>query len=113
GELSGGRAQRVAPARALVTRPRVIFADEPTGAFDSLAGEQVMDLFPGLSRQEGVTAIVVTHDARVAACADRVVHRGGDQGVSEADDDVVAAGLRSLTNTTPSLSARWAGSSGK
>ncbi|MGA4987899.1 ABC transporter ATP-binding protein [Nonomuraea bangladeshensis] len=73
GELSGGQAQRVAIARALVTRPKVIFADEPTGALDSLAGEKVMDLLVGLARQEGVTVIVVTHDSRVAACADREV----------------------------------------
>ncbi|MFI6731314.1 ABC transporter ATP-binding protein [Nonomuraea sp. NPDC050451] len=78
GELSGGQAQRVAIARALVTKPRVIFADEPTGALDSLTGEHVMDLLVGLAREEGATVIVVTHDARVAACADReVVVRDG------------------------------------
>ncbi|MEU9836899.1 ABC transporter ATP-binding protein [Streptosporangium sp. NPDC048047] len=73
GELSGGQAQRVAIARALVTRPKVVFADEPTGALDSLTGEKVMELLVGLARQEGTTVIVVTHDARVAACADREV----------------------------------------
>lgn len=78
GELSGGQAQRVAIARALVTRPRVVFADEPTGALDSLTGEHVMELLVGLAREEGATVIVVTHDARVAACADReVVVRDG------------------------------------
>ncbi|WP_433443354.1 ABC transporter ATP-binding protein [Nonomuraea sp. CA-141351] len=78
GELSGGQAQRVAIARALVARPRVVFADEPTGALDSLTGEHVMDLLVGLAREEGATVIVVTHDARVAACADReVVVRDG------------------------------------
>ncbi|MEV1201858.1 ABC transporter ATP-binding protein [Microbispora rosea] len=78
GELSGGQAQRVAIARALVTRPRVVFADEPTGALDTLTGEHVMDLLVGLAREEGATVIVVTHDARVAACADReVVVRDG------------------------------------
>ncbi|TMR92721.1 ABC transporter ATP-binding protein [Nonomuraea basaltis] len=73
GELSGGQAQRVAIARALVTGPQVVFADEPTGALDSLTGERVMELLVGLARQEGTTVIVVTHDARVAACADREV----------------------------------------
>ncbi|MEV0969662.1 ABC transporter ATP-binding protein [Microtetraspora glauca] len=73
GELSGGQAQRVAIARALVARPKVIFADEPTGALDSLTGEKVMELLVGLAREEGTTVIVVTHDARVAACADREV----------------------------------------
>jgi putative ABC transport system ATP-binding protein len=73
GELSGGEAQRVAIARALALSPKVIFADEPTGSLDSLTGEKVMDLLTGLARQEGTTVVLVTHDARVAAHADRVV----------------------------------------
>ncbi|MFI7418496.1 ABC transporter ATP-binding protein [Nonomuraea sp. NPDC049684] len=73
GELSGGQAQRVAIARALVTGPRVLFADEPTGSLDSLTGEHVMELLVGLAREEGTTVLVVTHDARVASCADREV----------------------------------------
>jgi putative ABC transport system ATP-binding protein len=73
GELSGGQAQRVALARALVTRPRVLFADEPTGSLDSLTGEMVMDLMVGLAREEGTTVVLVTHEARVAACADREI----------------------------------------
>jgi putative ABC transport system ATP-binding protein len=71
GELSGGESQRVAIARALVTRPKVLFADEPTGSLDSLTGEKVMDLLVGIAREEGATVILVTHDARVAAYADR------------------------------------------
>jgi putative ABC transport system ATP-binding protein len=78
GELSGGEAQRVALARALVTRPEVIFADEPTGSLDSLAGEQVMDLLVDSARAQGATVLVVTHEPRVAAYADReVVIRDG------------------------------------
>jgi putative ABC transport system ATP-binding protein len=73
GELSGGEAQRVAVARALALAPKVIFADEPTGSLDSLTGEKVMDLLTGLAREVGVTVVIVTHDARVAAYADRVV----------------------------------------
>jgi putative ABC transport system ATP-binding protein len=73
GELSGGEAQRVAVARALALAPKVIFADEPTGSLDSLTGEKVMDLLTGLARQEGTAVLIVTHDARVAAYADRVV----------------------------------------
>ncbi|WP_405003468.1 ABC transporter ATP-binding protein [Kitasatospora purpeofusca] len=71
GELSGGQAQRVALARGLVTRPRVLFADEPTGALDSLTGEQVMELMVGAAREQGTTVVLVTHEPRVAAYADR------------------------------------------
>ncbi len=73
GELSGGQAQRVALARALVAQPKVLFADEPTGSLDSLAGEKVMDLLVDSAREEGTTVVLVTHDARVAAYADREV----------------------------------------
>jgi putative ABC transport system ATP-binding protein len=72
GELSGGEGQRVAVARALALAPKVIFADEPTGSLDSLTGEKVMDLLTDLARQQGATVVLVTHDARVAAYADRV-----------------------------------------
>jgi putative ABC transport system ATP-binding protein len=73
GELSGGQAQRVALARGLVARPEVLFADEPTGALDSLTGEHVMTLLTESARAEGTTVILVTHEARVAAYADREV----------------------------------------
>jgi putative ABC transport system ATP-binding protein len=78
GELSGGQAQRVALARALVVEPEVLFADEPTGALDSLTGEHVMELLSGAAREHGTTVVLVTHEPRVAAYADReVVVRDG------------------------------------
>ena len=73
GELSGGQAQRVAVARGLVADPEVLFADEPTGSLDSLTGERVMDLLTTAAREHGVTVVLVTHEPRVAAYADREV----------------------------------------
>ncbi|MFF7738696.1 ATP-binding cassette domain-containing protein [Streptomyces sp. NPDC007984] len=73
GELSGGQSQRAALARALVTGPRVVFADEPTGALDSLAGEQVMTALVHTARESGTAVLLITHDAQVAAYADREV----------------------------------------
>jgi putative ABC transport system ATP-binding protein len=78
GELSGGQAQRVALARGLIAGPELLFADEPTGSLDSVTGELVMDLLTAATREQGTTVILVTHDARVAAYADReVVVRDG------------------------------------
>ncbi|MES9927022.1 MAG: ATP-binding cassette domain-containing protein, partial [Candidatus Thiodiazotropha sp. 6PDIVS] len=71
-QLSGGQQQRVAIARALVNRPRLLIADEPTGALDSQNGEQVMSLFRNL-HQEGHTLVMVTHDPAIGECADRVI----------------------------------------
>jgi putative ABC transport system ATP-binding protein len=73
GELSGGQAQRVAVARALIGRPRVVFADEPTGALDTAAGDDVMELLVTSVREQDAAAVVVTHEPRVAAFADRTV----------------------------------------
>ena len=73
GEVSGGQGQRVAVARALVTDARVVFADEPTGALDSLNGERVMQLLTTAARETAAAVVLVTHEARVAAYADREV----------------------------------------
>lgn len=72
--MSGGQAQRVAVARALVSEPEVLFADEPTGAMDTLAGEKVMAELVRVARQAGTTVVLVTHDAGIASYGDREVH---------------------------------------
>ena len=92
GELSGGEAQRVAVARALALAPKVIFADEPTGSLDSLTGEKVMDLLTGLAREAGTTVVIVTHDARVAAYADREVMVRDGKVISRAGAEVEVGG---------------------
>jgi len=73
GQLSGGQAQRAAVARALVTSPRILFADEPTGSLDSLAAERTMEVLLASVRSRGASLVIITHDARVAAYADREV----------------------------------------
>ncbi|GAA2924063.1 ABC transporter ATP-binding protein [Kitasatospora cinereorecta] len=73
GEMSGGQSQRVALARALVTAPKAVFADEPTGALDSLAGEQVMTALVHAARESATAVLLITHDAQIAAYADREV----------------------------------------
>jgi putative ABC transport system ATP-binding protein len=78
GAMSGGQQQRCATARALITEPRVLFADEPTGALDALAGEQVLTQIVQVAREQRTAIVLVTHDARVAGYADReIVLRDG------------------------------------
>ena len=72
-QLSGGQAQRAAVARALVTNPRLLFADEPTGSLDSLAAERTMEVLLNSVRSRGAGLVIITHDARIAAYADREV----------------------------------------
>ncbi|HWM38403.1 MAG TPA: ATP-binding cassette domain-containing protein, partial [Streptomyces sp.] len=73
GEMSGGQQQRCAAARALVTEPRVLFADEPTGALDALSGEQLLGQLVRVAREQNTTVVLVTHEPRVAAYADREI----------------------------------------
>jgi ABC-type lipoprotein export system ATPase subunit len=73
-QLSGGQQQRVAIARALVNNPSLLLADEPTGALDSRTGDETMQLFQQLNREQGITIVIVTHDAHVASYTNRTIH---------------------------------------
>jgi putative ABC transport system ATP-binding protein len=86
-ELSGGQQQRVAIARALVNEPRIIMADEPTGALDTRTGEEIMGIFQSLNRDKGITVILVTHEHDVAQHAERII--SVRDGVVASDEAVV------------------------
>ncbi len=89
-QLSGGQKQRVAIARAMVNNPKILLADEPTGALDSKSGQQIMELFEKLN-EEGVTIVMITHDKEIASCAKRVIHIidgvVSEEGSKEAQDE--------------------------
>ena len=85
GHLSGGEKQRVAIARALFNQPKLLLADEPTGALDTESGQRIMALFGELNREEGVTVVIVTHDPEVAAQCDRIIRIRDGRIVTEGD----------------------------
>ena len=84
-QLSGGQKQRVAIARAMVNHPKILLADEPTGALDSKSGEQIMEIFDSLN-EEGVTIVMITHDPKIAAKAKRII-RIIDGEIYEGEED--------------------------
>jgi putative ABC transport system ATP-binding protein len=99
-ELSGGQQQRVAIARALVSRPTVVFADEPTGNLDSKTGGEILDLLRTSVQDYGQTLVMVTHDARAAATADRILFLADGEIVKElpgADEHEVLTALEEIT----------------
>jgi ABC-type lipoprotein export system ATPase subunit len=96
-QLSGGQQQRVAIARALINHPPLLFADEPTGNLDSHTSKEVLEMFRQLNREEGLTIILVTHDAGVAGYAGRVIHI--QDGVIE--DDVSVAEIPVASGSAP------------
>jgi putative ABC transport system ATP-binding protein len=96
-QLSGGQQQRVAVARALVTRPTVLFADEPTGNLDSAAGADVLALLRDAVDLDGQTTVMVTHDSRAAAIADRVLFLADGQIVADLEgptEELILAALK-------------------
>ena len=108
-QLSGGEQQRVAVARAIVTRPSVIFADEPTGALDSTSAARVLDLLRGAARQLTQTVVMVTHDPVAAAYADSVVFLADGELVSRMDAPNAEQVARQLTHLGELVAGRRAG----
>ena len=93
-DLSGGQKQRVCIARAIVNRPNIIFADEPTGNLDSATGEKITDLLMGLNREKGVTLIIVTHDEDLAALCQRQIRISDGQIASDSAQNKAQKGAK-------------------
>jgi len=101
-ELSGGQQQRVAIARALVTKPTVVFADEPTGNLDSKTGGEILELLRQAVQDSGQTTVMVTHDARSASIADRILFLADGNIVKElprSDPHEVVAAMEEISRT--------------
>ena len=99
-ELSGGQQQRVAVARALASRPSVVFADEPTGNLDSTTGAEILDFMRRAVREYQQTIVMVTHDPVAASYADRVLFLADGKIVSELDDPNPESVLAALSDAT-------------
>ena len=105
-QLSGGQQQRVAIARALINNPAILFADEPTGNLDSKTSEEVLELFRRLNEEEGVTIILVTHDANVARSAKRIIRI--TDGMVEAEEPQTQAAPGGQVGASPPAGAEVA-----
>lgn len=102
-QLSGGQCQRVAIARAIVNNPKVLLADEPTGALDTKSGEQIMEIFQKLN-EEGVTIVMITHEPEIAAHAKRVLHIRDGMLLEAQAAGTTPAGAAPVTGETPAPS---------
>ena len=102
-QLSGGQCQRVAIARAIVNNPKVLLADEPTGALDTKSGEQIMEIFQKLN-EEGVTIVMITHEPEIAAHAKRVLHIRDGMLLEAQASGTTPAGAAPVTGKTPAPS---------
>lgn len=102
-QLSGGQCQRVAIARAIVNNPKVLLADEPTGALDTKSGEQIMEIFQKLN-EEGVTIVMITHEPEIAAHAKRVLHIRDGMLLEAQASGTTSAGAAPVTGETPAPS---------
>jgi putative ABC transport system ATP-binding protein len=103
--LSGGQKQRVCIARAIVNNPRVIFADEPTGNLDTATGEKVENFLFGLNKEKGITLIIVTHDADLAAKCSRQIHLKDGLIESDSVGDFSDPSLRKPTQTVTTVAS--------
>ena len=92
-ELSGGQKQRVAIARAMVSTPKVILADEPTGALDSITSKEVVDVLKRINEEQGITLLIVTHERDISEMCNRIIHlKDGLIDVDKKEDHAIVSG---------------------
>jgi len=109
-QLSGGQKQRIAIARALFNQPKLLLCDEPTGNLDSRTGQQIIDLFTTLNREDGITLVIVTHESRVSSAAHRVVRLEDGRVTSTSGPIGVDAAAQAAAASTAGAAAAEGGS---